>query len=166
MLRYVSKIKSNISTTNMLTVVFRITGLAQPVRVSAGWPRAEDEAPAGLAGGGGRPAAEQGREERAGLPGVRAAGAETGEIPLGPQQGAAGEGRLHGLRELVIYMSDCHGAGAVTISGAASKLSVVITTYKVGLDILSADIGSFGDEDLSSHFQTLVRILEGFGVGS
>ena len=66
----------------MLTVVFRITGLAQPVRVSAGWPRAEDEAPAGLAGGGGRPAAEQGREERAGLPGVRAAGAQTLEIPL------------------------------------------------------------------------------------
>ena len=148
----------------MLTVVYGLTGLTEPVRVPAGRPGAEDEAPAGLAGGGGRPAAEEGREERAGLPGVRAAGAETGEIPLGPQQGPAGEGRLHGLRELVIYMSDCHGA--VTISAAASKLSVVITTYKVGLDILSADIGSFGDEDLSSHFQTLVRILEGFGVGS
>ena len=148
----------------MLTVVYRLTGLTEPVRVPAGRPGAEDEAPAGLAGGGGRPAAEEGREERAGLPGVRAAGAETGEIPLGPQQGAAGKSRLHGLRELVIYMSDCHGA--VTISAAASKLSVVITTYKVGLDILSADIGSFGDEDLSSHFQTLVRILEGFGVGS
>ena len=43
----------------MLTVVFTITALAPPVRVSAGWVRAEDETPAGLADGGGGPAAEQ-----------------------------------------------------------------------------------------------------------
>ena len=66
----------------MLTVVFSAAPLTLPVGVSTGGLRAEDQSPAGLAGGGGGLAAEQGRQERAGLPGVLTARTRTIKIPL------------------------------------------------------------------------------------
>ena len=63
-------------------------------------------------------------------------------------------------------MSDCYCLLIYVYVGDSAIFIRVITTYNVVLDILSADFGSFWNEDLCSHFKTLVRILESFCVGS
>ena len=88
----------------MLTVVFSTTPITLPVRVSTGGLSAEDQTPAGLAGGGCGLAAEQGRQERAGLPGVLTPRTRTLKIPLRPQQWSSGKRCLHGLQQLVICL--------------------------------------------------------------